>query len=242
MATTIEDCVIKKITLMDRKPVYLAPSCYMVLEGNCFFKVSKRDHYIIKMLAFESDWRCLPRTDIIEQLTMLVNKSAQQPQLEEGVEDLGIDAPMPKKHRTQGVFEVVAVSPPDVGNVQYAHFATPLGGELVQMRALRGTLKDSLWIELTAPNIEYLQHVVRYQVSNEILRRQSTGDVGILSNPSRLSDGEELELDTDKPATLPKQPDCQIANESNQLVTQRNYEPESPVLQRKNLLSYFSKR
>ena len=241
MATTIEDCVTKKITLMDRKPVYLASSAWMVVDGNCFFKVSKREHPIIKLLAFENDWRCLPRTDIIERLTILVSNSAQQPQLEEGVEDLGIDAPMPKKHRTQGVFDVVAVSPPDVGDVQYAHFVTPLGGEPVQMYALRGTLKDSLWIELTAPNIEYLQHVVRYQVSNETLKRQSTRDVGISLNPSSLSDGETLERDPDQPVTPPKQHDCHIANECNQLVTQRKYEPDQPVLHRKNLLSYFSK-
>ena len=132
-----------------------------------FFRLTKADPQVVRLLTGHGIGctRQLARTDIIETLMaerervreLLIDKQSDAVQ-KPPHDDLGIDAPLPKKTRKASIAgalpEEVTIDAPSVGDCD---------GKA--MKVLLGELPLSpLYVELTSDNVEYLYKFVSVQI------------------------------------------------------------------------------
>ena len=139
------------------------------VDGTEFFKVAKADRVLERILCSgrsSSESRPLSRTDIIETLTMARNKKVNElilgNSLEEGKEDLGLDAPKSKRPRQSSITlpTVIEIRGPTAGSV--------VG---IPLKVLPDPATKPLWVELTTANLEYLIAVVAAQRESGDIKR-----------------------------------------------------------------------
>lgn len=140
------------------------------VDGAEFIKVAKADRVLERVLCSgrsSSESRPLSRTDIIETLTIARNKKVNElvlaNSLEEGKEDLGLDAPKSKRARQSSVTlpPVIEIRGPTAGSV--------IG---IPLNVLPDAATKPLWVELTPANLEYLIAVVAVQRESGEIKRQ----------------------------------------------------------------------
>jgi hypothetical protein len=145
------------------------------VEGRTFFKVSKADHQITRLLVqskYQASERPLARTDVVERIVRIRNSALhsllmQPPDDDEGKEDLGLDGPrQPRKAAEVDLPASLIVQVPDVEGVPG-----------IDMRIELCTTRSSgLWVELTTDNINFLIEVVNRQIASGEIKNQHARD------------------------------------------------------------------
>lgn len=145
-----------------KSPVVLTPGHVQKVGAATFINLKKSDQLVCRMLAGEcvSGTRQLTNTDIVEKLAdrrnkaynMISNKSEQGDK-----EDLGLDGPAPKKHRARAepLPQTIDIDAPSC-TMHVLH----------RMQILLTKPGTSLWVELTAENLQYLRDFVTEQRSD----------------------------------------------------------------------------
>ena len=165
-----DDAVLATMTLPDGKKQTVVLKHVAVVDSIRFIRLGKADSSIVKLMTGKgigSD-RVLGSTNIFETLVNIrdaeqdsLNEVVDEPKVDK-VEDLGLDAPIPKKKRTLSssgtLSDVLTISAPSRAGVV----------EGIRMRVLPTTSKRGavLWVELNDTNIEYLRAVIADQIEN----------------------------------------------------------------------------
>jgi hypothetical protein len=144
-----------------KSPVVLAPGHVQNVGDITFINLKKSDQLVCRLLAGEcvSGTRQLTNTDIVEKLVDRRNKAynmvAEQSETG-GKEDLGLDEPATKKRRTtvEAMPLTIDIDAPSC-SMHVLH----------RMKILLSKPGSSLWVELTAENVQYLRDFVAEQRS-----------------------------------------------------------------------------
>ena len=145
-----------------KSPVTLSPGHVQKVAGITLINLRKSDQLVCRLLAGEcqSGTRQLTNTDILEQLVSRRNKAYTMiaEQTEKGdKEDLGLDGPVSKKRRTRVETMPITI---DIDAPSCSMHM------LHRMKILLFKPGSSLWVELTAENLQYLMDFVTEQRSD----------------------------------------------------------------------------
>ena len=165
-------------------PVQLAP--LDEIEGRFFFRIAKCCNKTVRLLTGRSigKSRALSSTTIVEELQKLRNTKylelcaeAEKKQMSAAEDDLGMDAPDPKRAKKLQSFSSTLPPIIDIDAPTYDHIKG------VTLSVVAAGDASAMSVEVTADTIDYLHGVVKIQVGST--SETADGDEGDEDSPER---------------------------------------------------------